>query len=146
AAFFDRLPTELPHFHQDIEDTSGFVVRRGAVVVEFVDELFVLGANAPIGRRLLPGLHRLDELVAPLDAMLVALAGRSRAHRRAVRTGSTTAPAVFVSNRYLSGSGPVARRGHPQGGGGDRRGFTAQDARTERDGARGGVRTDRLAL
>ncbi len=73
AAFLDRLPAELLHFQQDIADAAGLVIARGGMVGELVDELFVLGADAPAIARLLAVLHRGHELIAALDQRLLPL-------------------------------------------------------------------------
>ena len=67
AAFLDRLPTELAQRQQDIADATVLFIGQRAVFLAAIDELFMLGSDAPVGFRLLAALHRGNQLVAVFD-------------------------------------------------------------------------------
>ena len=67
AVLLDRLPAELGQPQQQVADAAGLVPGRRAMVVAAVDELLVLGADAPsLARLLAAGEHR-QQIVAALD-------------------------------------------------------------------------------
>src|SRR5690554_492708 len=90
-AFLDRFPAEFAHLHEDIPDTPVLVVSGCAMVGELVNELLVLGADAPTFGRLLARLHRCHELLAPLDPLFL-FGRRTRTHGEAVRRAAGAAP------------------------------------------------------
>ena len=53
AVLLDRPPAELGQAEQKVADAARLVPRRRAMIVAAIDELLVLGADAPIGARLL---------------------------------------------------------------------------------------------
>src|SRR5690606_11130365 len=67
AAFLHRNPPELPKLQQDIAYPAGFAIGGRGVAALPVNQLLVLGADAPLLARLLAGLHRRHELLAALD-------------------------------------------------------------------------------
>src|SRR5690606_5713775 len=130
-AFLDRLPAELAQLHQNVTDTARLVIARSPMIVALVDQLLMLGADPPAFRRLLAGLDRRDELLAPFDTFFFPARPRARAHAGAVRRAATPAPAQSARSPL-----PIPSHRHPQRSGSDRRCLSPQDARTEVDGSR----------
>ncbi len=94
---FNRLPAIAAHAHQYVENAARFLVGGGAEIVLLVDELLVLGADAPVRRRLLASLHRFDQLVAALDQPLLPLGRLASAHGKPVRMLDARAPVLFAA-------------------------------------------------
>ena len=69
----DRLPAELGQRHQQIMDAAGFVIARRVMISQGIDDLLVLGANAPGLARLFALGHRNHELLAALNDRIVAI-------------------------------------------------------------------------
>ena len=67
AAFLDRLPAELGQPLEQVADPAGLVPGRRAMVAQAIDELLMLGADAPILARLLAAREDGEQIVAALD-------------------------------------------------------------------------------
>ena len=93
---------------QQVADAAGLVIGRRAVVGAAVDELLVLGADAPASLGFSPPAKTDEQVVAALDRRAVAGVG-ARRHRRAL-AGPWAAPAVSIT--------PI--RGSPRQSPGDR--------------------------
>src|SRR3546814_3198950 len=78
AALDHRFPTEAGERHEQVADAAGLVVRGGAVVARPIDELLVLGPDAPGLARFFPLDHGRRELVAAFDDGIVLIRNRSR--------------------------------------------------------------------
>src|SRR5205085_10584042 len=67
AALHDRLPTVIGQSHQQVANAAWLLVAGGAVIVCLVNELFVLGADAPISAGLFSAFERREEISPALD-------------------------------------------------------------------------------
>ena len=88
AVLLDRPPAELGQPEQKVADPARLFPRRRAMIVAAIDELFVLGADAPIGSGLLAAAEYRQQVVAALDRPGIAFI---RALRHA--SGGLAAPA-----------------------------------------------------
>jgi len=82
-----RLPAIFGQAHQEIADPAGLVPRRRAVVGDAIDELLVLGADAPVGARLLAAGEHRQQVGAAFDRAGFALVG-TRSHVERARSGA----------------------------------------------------------
>src|SRR5690606_30122699 len=82
----DRRPSERLQFQQDVADSAGFVIAGRTMVRVLEDQLFVLRADTPGRARFFAGLHRLHELLAPLDPLFIPRGRLARAHRAPLAT------------------------------------------------------------
>ena len=82
AVLLDRLPAEFGQAEQQVADAARLLPRRRAVIVAAIDELLVLGADAPIVARLLAVDEHRQQIVAALDRPVIgAVAVGALGHR-----------------------------------------------------------------
>ena len=73
ATLFNGLPAELTQREQQIADAAGLAIGGRVVILLAVDQLFMLGADAPAGGRLLAGGHGRDELVPAFNRRIAVV-------------------------------------------------------------------------
>ena len=83
SAFLDRLPTELGQAEKQVANAAGLVPAWGAMIVEPIDELLMLGPDPPRLARLFPALENGKQIIAALDRRARRQVGSGR-HRRSV--------------------------------------------------------------
>ena len=96
AALLDGAPAVLGQAEQKVADPTRLRVAGSTVVGHAIDELLVLGADAPVIARLLPGREDRQEVVAALDRPGIAILGSGCHRKRARSDGAKRAPAPSV--------------------------------------------------